>query len=245
MRALLWRITVVGLVALPFVAVVGHPWAVATLADSVWVVLIVDDEEMHSERSTSIEGVRVHQIVIDHLDARRASFCMTTLPPLGRVDGSEEEGDLVGWGPTDLGSPENTVSVRFATLGFGFPFVSCAVDYSDSDDPSGPVPLNGIPMRSAPVECVWMLNGHRNVTGDIERVLPTRIVWHGVLLNLAIYAVVSWMLVLIPMVLLCRRACRRRWASGRCGVCQYEIGTMATCPECGAKRPGVIVEASA
>ncbi len=60
--------------------------------------------------------------------------------------------------------------------------------------------------------------------------LPLRPAWPGFAVNAAIYAGVCWMLLMVMGV----AARWRRRRRGRCVACGYDVGGLASCPECGA-----------
>jgi hypothetical protein len=141
-----------------------------------------------------------------------------------------DQGGFVPWAPSDAmlegtkprPGPEFWVSL--ISVGYGWPAVSVAHDYDYFRKQS----ITGWELGNVPV----------TRTG-VPRAIPTRVVWSGVLAYLGVYALVSWGLVLTPLLLLGARARRRLWGRGVCGRCRYAIGEMTTCPECGTRRPGV------
>ena len=68
---------------------------------------------------------------------------------------------------------------------------------------------------------------------DQPRTLPLRVIWPGFVMNTLFYAVVTWLLIVIPSRLRRWRRLRR----GLCPKCAYDLRgrstESATCPECG------------
>ena len=55
-------------------------------------------------------------------------------------------------------------------------------------------------------------------------------------MNIAAYALVVG--AIVEWFVWSRRSVRRaRWERGVCGRCEYEVGELEKCPECGAERP--------
>lgn len=64
-----------------------------------------------------------------------------------------------------------------------------------------------------------------------DGLLPTRPLLWGFLANTLLYSGI----LSLPLVVFSLR--RRRWSrQGRCSACGYDVGTLATCPECGLRR---------
>jgi hypothetical protein len=90
-----------------------------------------------------------------------------------------------------------------------------------------------------PLPCLWSSATSNDVLAGIDvgrtdgRVLPTRPLWAGLIVNTLVYALLVSVIVLaIPI----RRRLRTR--RGRCPRCAYELAgdLAACCPECGWRR---------
>jgi hypothetical protein len=73
---------------------------------------------------------------------------------------------------------------------------------------------------------------------EAPRALPVRPIWMGFLLNTALYALLTWLLVWL-VLRLCLFAIRGRvrLRKGLCPACAYPIGGSVICTECGRKLP--------
>ena len=67
-----------------------------------------------------------------------------------------------------------------------------------------------------------------------EAILPTGMIWHGVVINTVFYAVLAWLVFALTIILRNQRRIRR----GICPGCMYPVGTSDTCTECGKPIPG-------
>lgn len=238
MRRILSKALVVGVVVLPMVVVVGHPVAVATCGD-----VAMGDGSTVEQTQGVIGGLQVEQMAIDGSRMTRAAVCGTTTRAVmsmipDRVPYEELEDGVVAWSPGGTllrgGGPSHGWCV---TLGFGWPRVSFATDYDLMGHLSrttgrlnlGVPPSNGIRLAKLDTVSLGLADG--------ERAIPTRVVWRGLIMNLALYTLVVYG-VCVPVLVYSRRfVMRRRWSRGVCGRCRYEVGSLDRCPECGAERP--------
>jgi hypothetical protein len=112
-------------------------------------------------------------------------------------------------------------------LASGFPDLSFC-----SHQPFGDRRFQGVTF-SEPTGIV-VKTGITTVQFSTAKILPTTIIWRGVLINTAAYAAILYLLVLAcaaPFSI--RRWVRRR--QHRCESCGYRIGTSVVCTECGAE----------
>jgi len=65
---------------------------------------------------------------------------------------------------------------------------------------------------------------------DLPMRIPLRPLLRGTLLNTMVYGLLVWLLVSIPLAILCVHRRRR----GRCVKCGYQLADLPTCPECGS-----------
>lgn len=116
------------------------------------------------------------------------------------------------------------------TFGYGWPFVSAAVD-SGSTSFQRLTPFNGIAIAG--------LGRVETDRGSVDRAIPTRIIWLGLILNTGLYAVVA--LTSLSLCGMALRGRRRRRRARRLGVdehdlcrkCDHVITGLTRCPECG------------
>lgn len=142
-----------------------------------------------------------------------------------------------------------------AYKGFGAQFMHIAIDEPDliEDPVSGSYPSLGVlragwpwtaleaecwhdatrAPRSRPAEFRWTVPiANRHVRADrlfIPRMLPLRPMWPGLALNVALYALLLWLIWFSAR--LTRQAVRIR--RQLCPWCAYPIGLSARCSECG------------
>jgi hypothetical protein len=116
-------------------------------------------------------------------------------------------------------------------VGYGWPAVGLVTDQRRDMV----LPPTGTRITGPPPETLgeamtgWVIQSLPWPSGE-PRVLPTRIIWSGLLTNAALYAVI----LSLPFVL---RWTHRRWR-GHCIVCGYDLqkNYAAGCPECGWRR---------
>ena len=138
-----------------------------------------------------------------------------------RVDGAPAP---PAWSPYFLAGRVHEVGTQLGatTYGYGWPMVSLCADeasvVSDFNLPHEPREwVNG-------VETSWV------------NVLPTRVVWSGLAIN--VLALGGFVYPLVGAFLVWRaRVRRRRRARGACAACGYPLEGRAVCTECGAERP--------
>lgn len=129
------------------------------------------------------------------------------------------------WGK--LAEPPCSDSDRRLVEARGWPLVCLWCEYSRAP-PSQPggrryAVQGGIPLPLEPAP-----RGYDDSL--LPRVLPTRPLWGGLLVNVITYS--TMIATLVWLTAHCRRTLRRRW--GRCPVCNYDVrGTTGLCPECG------------
>jgi hypothetical protein len=145
--------------------------------------------------------------------------------------------------------PENFVPtvVRTAVLPWGMnrpvPYMADTFDGTNGEIVAGAF-MAGWPWRCT--WCEWEVSSETELGTDVWRVrvpgrpykdslpLPRRIVWTGLVLDTAFYAMALCVMVVGPGRV--RRAFRRR--RGRCPRCGYDLkhDLAAGCPECGWSR---------
>lgn len=139
------------------------------------------------------------------------------------------------WTPAAVASPGWNSDTTCITMAYGWPRASMAVEYvfdpgsTRIGDPFRLSPVNGVVVGG--LEPTELVQGE-----ELERALPTRVVWPGMIANLALYAAVIYGTV-SALGFVRWGVCRRRWARGCCGACGYELGAARRCTECGAERP--------
>ena len=223
---------VVGVVVLPVVVVVGHPIAVS---------FAVRDPSVAATRhglerviaSEERAGIRYVQILAPGERLLGTSATLVDCDGMwignnGRYDYAES-GSFEPWAApmwvlsrSSISGDSDRVWSSVITIGYGWPSVSFASDFDE---------LNRNLVTGIAYEAIGS-----GVLG-IPRALPTRVVWGGLLINLALYALVVYG-VCVPALVYGRRfVLRRRWSRGVCGHCRYEVGMLDRCPECGAERP--------
>lgn len=73
------------------------------------------------------------------------------------------------------------------------------------------------------------------VASGLDQVVPTRVIWRGLIGNTIFYGVIAWLI--IALLGWCRRAIRSR--RGQCEGCAYSLEGLdagVRCPECGGER---------
>ncbi len=116
---------------------------------------------------------------------------------------------------------------RIATLGYGWPRVALAADY----------------LQTAGMQ-MTLKNGIRfspeAIAGRYTRAFPTRVVWRGLVENLALYSFIVYLVLLLgPLLRFPKAALRwKRKRRGLCVQCAYPLEGLAICPECGTEQPG-------
>lgn len=242
MKRWLWRLLVFVLAVLPLVALVGHPWAVAAWGEDpvdVARALVTGGPRvvMRTVRE-KVGEVEVYQTQVEGDTLWQPALVRSQAYPaagrdVDRMTIGSAGGGLKRWTPSGrLMLREHGRYGWYVSLGYGWPFVSLAVDHDEHE----------LALKNA---AAWPVNGFVLVGADPEpgferslpRALPWRVAWLGLLGNLALYGAVCWGLGLTPLLVLRRRAQRRRWARGECGRCGYALAGLDVCSECGAERP--------
>jgi len=100
---------------------------------------------------------------------------------------------------------------------WGWPMV-CLVSVFVADQPllTGTI-VSGIPLET----------GTRRILTDL---LPIRPIWRGLVVNTALYAFITWLV--IVLLVRVRNSIRRK--RGLCIHCRYAVRDLPVCPECGS-----------
>jgi hypothetical protein len=136
----------------------------------------------------------------------------------GRIIGAD------GFSFTWLGTPVESTDVYASWLRYGLPFR--AVEGGSFVLVGGDQHMSEFTVASLELSDALR---RRWFTADIC-FLPAQPVWHGMILNTLVYALLLWLLFLAPFT--ARRMIRRR--RGLCETCAYPVGVSSVCTECGA-----------
>lgn len=103
---------------------------------------------------------------------------------------------------------------------FGFEYVS----YANETLVDGVPELSWYPCDVGTMQAPSVRPGH-----GVEQRIPTTPIWRGVVIDVSVFASLSWLVLFAPSTL---RAAHRRHRH-RCARCGYEAHALDPCPECG------------
>ncbi len=193
-----------------------------------------DADDYRRHISTAADGTRLFGVlsIVQHQSLFRPVYCYTsrsaqnywfhTSPHRAPARYEElREGGFYFSPRLDLHGREHGT---IATIGYGWPFVALASDHLIGGTQPNVV-LKGI-----------QYSPEKAVDGSYARAFPTRVVWSGLVANLALYTPLTLALLVlfsrVHRVVIARPRVRR----GLCVRCAYPLDGLAICPECGTEQ---------
>ena len=118
---------------------------------------------------------------------------------------------------------EEETHIQLWRVGNGWPARALFASYHRNVFHEQFVVASGIPTAG-----VWSYPKVASLRHPMQIALPTRPIWRGLLIDIAFYGVIAYLLLFVPRQV--RRTLRRR--RGLCVKCAYPVSE-GTCPECG------------
>jgi hypothetical protein len=128
------------------------------------------------------------------------------------------------WSAMSVAAPRNSRITMNWEEAFGWPMPAMMATIYD----------NGVTVR---YQNVIDLGSHPT-DWSMRLYLPTKVIWTGAIINTLIFTPLSWLIIMLPMMLLLRVPRWLRKRKGRCPNCGYDLrGRLeAGCSECGWRR---------